>query len=334
MVFRLRPGCSRHAFTLIELLVVIAIIAVLIALLLPAIQKVREAAARTQCQSNLKQIGVALHSHHDSYRRLPSGWVDGNGGTSGYLPSTPPPNPTVNQRCMAWGAFLLPFLDQTNLYAALEAELRTGVPAADSALSSKEFMPIYLCPSDSSRRLSWQSLAASNYVGVAGDVDLRPWPGLVNNTAFSTVEVAALHGTFGQNSSRRLADFTDGTSNSIIVGERINQFDGTIETAPSPGYMWFPGKVGGVAHWAATSTLQFKVAFAQVVSVAVNPINTPDTGIAGQDDLCDFSSRHFGGANFLLGDGSVRFVRESLNVNTLKLLANLNDGQPIPQGDW
>src|SRR5215472_11978580 len=129
----------RSAFTLIELLVVIAIIAILIGLLLPAVQKVREAAARTQCTNNLKQIGLALHSYHDASNYFPPGYVDGNTD-----PNSTPDNDVGPG--WGWATFLLPYLEQQNLYNQIN--LNAGIGIGSNAAPSQMSLKVYQCPAD------------------------------------------------------------------------------------------------------------------------------------------------------------------------------------------
>ena len=187
---RLRP-----AFTLIELLVVIAIIAILIGLLLPAVQKVREAAARAQCSNNLKQISLACHMYQDTFKKLPAGWVTNPGG--------PYPNPG-----WSWATNIMPFIEQGPLYQAIAAvygtttqqSSSTAPPSAATALLQTS-VPVYLCPSDSGQLLNtnFGSYAKSNYV--CNRWVLGP-DGNSNPTALSVQKIP------------------DGSSNTILIGER------------------------------------------------------------------------------------------------------------------
>jgi len=160
---------SRSGFTLIELMVVIAIIAVLIGLLVPAVQKVREAAARTRCTNNLKQIGLALHLYHDANQQFPPGYVDGNTN-----PASTPDNDVGPG--WGWASFVLPFLEQDNVYSRINFKQGVGIGA--NAQISQQPLTIYQCPSDpyqqafpvydSSFTNPIATVAHSNYVGCNG----------------------------------------------------------------------------------------------------------------------------------------------------------------------
>jgi prepilin-type N-terminal cleavage/methylation domain-containing protein/prepilin-type processing-associated H-X9-DG protein len=186
-----RPS-RRSAFTLIELLVVIAIIAILIGLLLPAVQKVREAAARMKCSNNLKQIGLAMHMYQDSYQKLPPGWVTsatGNGPSPGW----------------SWSVVILPYIEQAPLFQLINPDLNgaTGAPATNATLQTP--LSIYRCPSDGTSlniNASLQSYGMSNYV--------------INR------EVLGPGRTDGSNIPNALSiqGISDGSSNTIVVGER------------------------------------------------------------------------------------------------------------------
>jgi prepilin-type N-terminal cleavage/methylation domain-containing protein/prepilin-type processing-associated H-X9-DG protein len=246
-------GKSRPAFTLIELLVVIAIIAVLIGLLLPAVQKVRAAAARSQCQNNLKQMGLAMTNYHDTYHAFPPAF-----------------DRTSN---WGWAVWILPFIEQENLYNALDPT-RTTL-AVNSSTTQK--LAVYSCPSDPTPSINpyFSGYAKSDYV-VSEQI----------SDGSSAIPIAYV---------------TDGTSNTIMIGERdaLNQL-GSI--------------------WAGRDTTPPGVGVASVIGRPTWPINTR---YAGGTPCCSgdtaagctrfaWSSLHGGGANFVFCDGSVHFLRDSL----------------------
>ncbi|PQO33432.1 prepilin-type cleavage/methylation domain-containing protein [Blastopirellula marina] len=185
---------KKSAFTLVELLVVIAIIGVLIALLLPAVQQAREAARRTQCNNNLKQLGLAMHNYHDTFQSLPAGWID-VGSSNNY---------------MGWGTFLLPFVEQSALYDEMKAagaykQAWFNITAMDPF--AKTVVDAFICPSDPSGGLNshLHDYGKSNYTGVGGAHYLKG---------------SGANGTFYDNSFVKFRDMTDGLSNVAMVGER------------------------------------------------------------------------------------------------------------------
>ena len=226
---------ARRAFTLIELLVVIAIIAVLVAILLPAVQSAREAARRTQCKNNLKQMGVAMHNYESAYRSLPSGYLHKYEQVA---------NPTAaNHMGIAWGTLLLPFLDQANLHS--DVDFNEPCFAAANRAARETTLKLYLCPTDNFSLESKyvvrddtvtpiEQYASSSYAanwgpasGVAdtpGDdtddvnLDASPVPG----TEPPNARQRAALGVFYRNSGTRVRDITDGLSNTLAVGERHN----------------------------------------------------------------------------------------------------------------
>ncbi|MSU79894.1 MAG: DUF1559 domain-containing protein [Gemmataceae bacterium] len=190
----------RKAFTLIELLVVIAIIAILIALLVPAVQKVREAAARTTCTNNLKQIGLALHSYHDANKKLPPGYVMNVAAGVETGPG------------WGWATHILPQLDQVPLSSQIK--LNVDVTNAVHASARTQRLAVFICPSDDyvgsfTPTGATVSLAHSDYVGVFGSNEIETDP-------------AAGNGFFFRNSQLRFVQITDGTSNTFMVGERCS----------------------------------------------------------------------------------------------------------------
>jgi len=197
---------TKRGFTLIELLVVIAIIAVLVALLLPAVQQAREAARRSSCKNNLKQIGLALHNYHDTHTALPPGYVVQIDFRSSW----------------GWSSYLLPFLDQAPLYQQLDVgsqPLATALTNANLLDLMQKPISGFRCPSDTSPEVNnehtlrdvndvEQEVASSNYLGVHdGDY-------------WSNVTGEQHQGTFFANTNRSFRDYTDGLSNTIVVGER------------------------------------------------------------------------------------------------------------------
>lgn len=268
---------SRRAFTLIELLVVIAIIAVLLGLLLPAVQKVREAAARMQCSNNLKQIGLACHSFHDANDGLPPGYA----ATSG--PSSTSPG-------WGWAAYLLPYLEQDNLYKQIDPKAPVeGQPAIGTRVKT------YLCPSDTP---SASPFAVTN--ATFGTVCLAApssYAATVGSDA-SEVDDPTGNGVFYRNSRTRLTDIGDGTSNTVFVGDRA--------WADTQG-IWAGAPNGAVTRAGATNPWLNATGSAQaLVLVHNNWINIKTDADGGLDD---FSSKHTGGVNLLFGDGSTRFLR-------------------------
>jgi prepilin-type N-terminal cleavage/methylation domain-containing protein/prepilin-type processing-associated H-X9-DG protein len=266
----------RHGFTLIELLVVIAIIAILIGLLVPAVQKVREAAARTQCANNLKQIGLACHAYHDAYHVLPPGYA----ATTGY-PSTSPG--------WGWAAYLLPYLEQQNLYR----QINFALPVESQAVIQNS-VSVYLCPSDSPPSspfavsdATFKSLctaAPSSYAATCG-------------SDASEVDDPTGNGIFYRNSRTRFTDITDGTSNTTMIGDRAWVDSNGIWAGAPQGAVTRPGPTN---PWpSATGPAQ------ALVLVHNNWVNIKTDADGGLDD---FSSRHLGGVNLVFADGSVRFI--------------------------
>jgi len=293
----------RRGFTLVELLVVIAIIGILIALLLPAVQAAREAARRMSCTNNLKQIGLGLHMYHDTYNRLPAGWV-------GYDPSTGQPH-WFGVPGWAWSARILPYMEQTAVYKNL---IHLDLPITDPANDAARVEPIvtYRCPTDTGDKtfdlagggpsvasVSFPvKLATGNYIGVFGAVDFH----LVCSTTACEGD-----GTFFLNRGVRFADIVDGLSNTLIVGERCSKL------APST---WV-GVVTGGDH-----------AVARVAGVAAYPPNSEQ-----QPDhyLHNFSSFHPAGTNFLAADGSVKLIAETIDLTTYQALATRAAGDIVGQ---
>jgi prepilin-type N-terminal cleavage/methylation domain-containing protein len=306
------PSRSRRStgFTLIELLVVISIIAILIALLLPAVQQAREAARRTQCRNNLKQLGLALHNYHDVHGIFPpsSIWkvdpmnnlVGGNAGRS-------------------WIFHLLPYFDQANIYNGADT---TVVSNADPA--SSESLAAMACPSDpkSDDRIVFnQKMGTTNYMGNGGH------RGLASNQFFYNCNPVAdlTSGVFNRRGVR-IRDVTDGTSNTFLAGERgvITKFGGWG--------MWNFSLLGCPSGHGDTMLTHDNWEFSTVNGGLnyVGGFRAPDsfTDPAG-DDIFHWWSYHSGGGLFLSTDGSARFVSYNTDYNTMDYLHQRNDGEVI-----
>jgi prepilin-type N-terminal cleavage/methylation domain-containing protein/prepilin-type processing-associated H-X9-DG protein len=299
---------KRTGFTLIELLVVIAIIAILIALLVPAVQKVREAAARVQCQNNLKQIGLALHNFHGVYKRFPSGLMVpiGNGQSGSILPGSCPrcQQPPMPNKWGSWLAWILPYMEQQSVFAQVNIDAREYTYCGSLTAPGASVIPTYICPSDYVPEPVIQYGAyyfgVNSYFGNAGT---KAWP----------VSSASLNGVLYYNSSVRIADITDGTSNTLLAGERYSKDPNVpdVNLADWRGWAW-TNYNSGADHLADSNY----------------PINSKAAQIGADARKTNFGSGHSGGANFLFCDGSTHFLSMT-NVSSLVNLVRLslpNDG--------
>jgi prepilin-type N-terminal cleavage/methylation domain-containing protein/prepilin-type processing-associated H-X9-DG protein len=277
---------NAKAFTLIELLVVIAIISLLIGLLLPAVQKIRESAARTECMNNLKQMGLAMHNYHDANQALPPGYH----ATLPYIDGA-----TDTVPGWGWAAFLLPYIEQSNVYQ----QLNFNQPVQSSA-AIQTMTKLYLCPSDLTSPTAFPVLDGfDNTVCQAAPTSYAACCG---SDASDTTDATGL-GVFYRNSRTRLTDITDGTSETILIGERAWANAKGVWAGAIPGGViqrgqYNPCQPNVSGAWYPAATLVLAHAHGN------NPLVDAD-GSAGMDD---FSSRHFGGSNFLFADGSVHFI--------------------------
>ncbi|HVK18018.1 MAG TPA: DUF1559 domain-containing protein [Fimbriiglobus sp.] len=305
----------RTGFTLIELLVVIAIIAILIGLLLPAVQKVREAAARTQCTNNLKQWGLAVHNYHDARGELPypratvrtsSGHLVG-AFSAYYFGSVPASADTVG----SWMTRALPFVEQENMLRPIERAANTSQLYTAFQDMMKTQAKVWVCPSDPlAGKAHSTGAAVTSYLGVTGNDEWDPPDdvpgGNARNGAF------AVH-TRGYSTTRRpvrLASFSDGTSNSLLVGER----------PPSHDLYW-----GWWAYSDNDTIFALPNTERNVSGCAYPGIFKPDV-VSNRCAATHFWSVHSGGANWLLGDGSVRFATYG-SYDVLRLMASINGGE-------
>jgi prepilin-type processing-associated H-X9-DG protein/prepilin-type N-terminal cleavage/methylation domain-containing protein len=319
----------RGAFTPIELLVVIAIISVLLALLLCAVQKVREVANRIQCQNNLRQLALAAQHHHDARGAFPNGLhtVETIGGRY------------INGTC--WEVELLPYFEQENLKKNWAYDdFRKNVADGRNAITA-HVLKVLLCPSDPRPDLVYFVPVVPQYAYASGFYGLSTYGGNAGIRSFPK-GLATRDGVFFQDSRIRMADVTDGTSSTFLFGERSYsdpEFD-RLALAYSDGF--YPLGKGG--KWAALHATAGGSLAERLLSTPV-PINYSipagmsqkefqrDAG--GRDNRwCAFGSGHPGGANFAFADGSVRFVSQSIRLATLQALSTRAGGEVISGNDY
>ena len=285
-----QPTSPRHGFTLIELLVVIALIAVLIGLLLPAVQKVREAAARMSCSNNLKQIGLALHNYHDANQGFPPGFTAVAGPGGDVSPG------------WGWSFYILPYLEQDNLFKS-QTNLNQAVTAS-SLLGQK--VKMYMCPSDiQPEAFQIYGPGGAPLVGVmAAPCSYAAFVGGDETEVTTGDSIGLFHGCFFRNSKVRFTDIADGTSHTAFVAERacgITQ--GTWAGALSGARMRLGQKNPA---YALNPYMDYDPdLFGLIHSNWINA-NNNQSNDGGTDDPSSF---HSGGANHLFGDGSVRFLQ-------------------------
>ena len=328
------PG--RWGFTLIELLVVIAIIAILIGLLLPAVQKVREAAARATCSNNLKQFATAAHNYHSSFGKFPYGMYrhqpNSNPLTNWPVPDPPPAGQPV--RRFALFHQLLPFIEQENLekrwdYYVFDNNRKdptTGTPGGPNAFIAQQVKTM-VCPSNPIASKPLDDFSSqpytyfiTSYHGCAGT---RGYPRGFTSGRPSLYDYQ--DGVFNQNKQYSVEGVIDGSSNTLMFGER-HHFDPVFDTDPAIddkiaawGWVWFGAQ--GDVFLGTSVPLNFKMAAANI------------TQLTYEDRINAFGSGHTGGANFALADGSVRFIVNSISPVTYRALGTRAGGEVVA-GDY
>src|SRR5262245_22378145 len=304
---------ARTAFTLIELLVVIAIIAILIGLLLPAVQKVREAAARMKCSNNLKQLGIALHSYHD---------VNG----------TFPPGAPVNATSIGWNSFVLPYIEQGNIWTLMNPAVGAYATGANRNQGANR-IPTFLCPSYDQEQSSstidnvnGQNGFTIHYVGNMGPKGTNPttgaaysWANVGGQGGMSVEGMLPYHTSVWTSQPAKptgvtMTAITDGTSNTLMLFEVAWR---GLEASPGSLRAWPRG-----CHWGDDCTSMKNV---------TNAMRTVKYNGGGNYNDISMGSNHTGGCNVAFGDGSVRFLRESVDLNrVLKPLASRAGGEVVP----
>ncbi|WP_437222253.1 DUF1559 domain-containing protein [Planctomicrobium sp. SH661] len=319
---------NRRGFTLIELLVVIAIIAVLIALLLPAVQQAREAARRSQCKNNLKQLGLAIHNYSDTHNRMPPGMLYRVGAASGEGKRTP------------FMLFVLPFLEQAAIYNQYNHNLNW----TDAGHLTLRLTPIptWQCPSDKEAIMQWAGTPHSirgNYglnwgQGTWGDLDGDTVDDL--NSARHVLGSGTNRPPFWNCFGARFADMTDGTSNTLLMMELLK---GTTSSTDFRGWIWNDEPFTYSISTKLTPNTTASDVLSDSSSYCVSDANgnMPCTYAGNTDANLRSStlaarSKHVGGVQVVLADGSVRFVSNNINLPTWRALSSMNQGETL--GEW
>ena len=282
----MRYSIRRTAFTLIELLVVIAIIAILIALLVPAVQKVRAAASRTECRNNLKQIGLALHGYHDRIKVLPPGY------TSGVNKAGDDTGPG-----WGWAAHLLDDLEQGNLKRQIQ--FSKDIKNAGNATPRQQVLQLFRCPSDDFI-LPFvpdgvtTKIGPSNYVAIFGNNEIEDDPGAGN-------------GLFFRNSRIRMNGIPDGTSNTLMIGERSSNL--------------------AKSSWVGSVT-----GADEAQALCLGSADHPPNDASAHPE--DFWSKHDQGVNFLFADGSVRNIGNGVRPSIYQALATRAGNEAVSGTDF
>jgi prepilin-type N-terminal cleavage/methylation domain-containing protein/prepilin-type processing-associated H-X9-DG protein len=302
---------NRPAFTLIELLVVIAIIAILIALLVPAVQKVRDAAARTQCINNLKQISLAMHGYHDAYKKFPYGQFGQYAQNSG-LPVPPAPSP---DGCIAWPITILPYLDQGPAYTTIWSYFvaNPGVEGYSAVAVNQNVFAVYICPGDPYSPQTTPEGFQTNYLACNGSTVFwngtaaLPQLGQGNNTG---IILTGLQLT--------MMSVTDGTSNTLLISETLRFNSASNDDRRGRMFNTYQGETFFSTLYApntATADAQY--------SCGTPPPYLPCTAVSGgANSINSARSMHNGraGVNAAFADGTVKFIPNSIGIGTWNAL--------------
>lgn len=290
---------QRRAFTLVELLVVIAIIGILIGMLLPAVQQVREAARRIQCANNIRQMGLAVMNYESAHRQFPPGWITADG-----MP--------ISEPGWGWSAVILPFMEGQNIHRLIDFDVAIDDPMHLDAIQN--VVPTFLCPSETIPKVVNLDVHIEHDHGddgddlVAHDVDHdhgELWASRTNYSGvFGSIEIEANpsngNGAFFANSKVRFADIMDGTSHTFIIGERTSEF--------------------GPISWIGVVP-ELEEPLSRIVGAADHAPNDHEGHFE------DFRSYHPGGVNVALADGSAHFISNTIDAQVFQALATIKGGE-------
>lgn len=331
----MKISTRRQGFTLIELLVVIAIIAILIALLLPAVQQAREAARRTQCKNNMKQIGLAIHNYQDAHRVLPLGSGPAAGAQSNYGLGN-------------WKYRILPFIDQATMFstpANVTWRVNAATPNANTYLWESYRVPAFHCPSSPQKWTRTSSQCPSggclesethDYVGIMGahpDPAGRGYPTV--RTPLTNYGYIYSSGMIVGGESKSFRDCTDGTSNTIMVGEQSGNSRSQVKTDYMSGWSGGHNSVESVARINANRTSGDNCNSScnwplrtgmTVINGSPNPIGSVSYGTQSTHAHVPLKSYHVGGVHIVMGDGAVRFLGDNTDAEICRRLAVRDDG--------
>ncbi len=297
---------SHRGFTLVELLVVIAIIGILIALLLPAVQAAREAARRSQCTNNLKQIGLAMHNYHDTHKKFPYGYIE---------------SPTTLHRRTCWFQEIWPYVEQSPLYDLYMVDTQQWVMDVDPVVRDAQ-ISAFQCPSDGEQPAKGGSGGRrSNGDGFQGSYVVCSGDGIMY---YGTGD---LRGIFYRRSQTSFAGIIDGSSNTLLASEGIARGSANANGGWGGAGAYWGGAPHGGYGFTTLEPPNSPLPDRMYKCKSTTWLQAPCTSTAGTNDHRNFArSYHPGGANFALADGSVRFISETINLTTYHALGTRREG--------